>query len=78
MNTLLKQIELIEQVDQIICSGFTGTPLELAMRLKVSRRRLLRTLNVMKQLNAPIVFDSQLKSYCYTEVGQFFFGFVNK
>ncbi len=75
MAKLEEQINLMEQLDQLIRLKATGTPEQLANRLKISRAGLFRLMEIMKQLNAPIKFDIYLQSYVYEKNVCFKFGF---
>lgn len=60
----------IQTIDYLMRKKYTGSPNELASRLRVSLRTLHDTLRFMKQeLNAPIVYNAVRKSYCYKEDG---------
>jgi len=75
---VLKQIELIRRVDQLVRLQATGSPVEFADRLDVSKTKLYRTINIMRDLNAPIEYDSSLKSFVYIKAVGFQFGFYQK
>ncbi len=75
MNVIIQQLTLIERVDQLIRMQATGTPIELASRLGISKTKLYRVINTMKALNAPVVYDVALQSYVYEEAVGFQFGF---
>ncbi|WP_159090874.1 MULTISPECIES: hypothetical protein [Aquimarina] len=68
-------MEIIRRIDDSIREGATGRPEDFAANIGISRTKLHRLLNVMKSLNAPIIFDSEKKSYLYTEPVTFNFGF---
>ncbi|GAA4273508.1 hypothetical protein U6A24_18945 [Aquimarina gracilis] len=78
MNIVIKQIELIERIDRLIRMQATGSPEELAHRLEISKTKLYRALNIMRELNAPIVYDVSLQSFIYKEAVGFSFGFYHK
>ncbi|TSE05422.1 DNA-binding protein [Aquimarina algiphila] len=78
MYNVIKQLERIERVDQLIRLEATGTPLELASRLRISRTQLHRIINIMKMLNAPIVYDDKIRSYRYKTIVGCQFGFYTK
>ncbi len=78
MNVMIKQIELIERIDQLIRMQATGNPLELSDRLGISKTKLYRTINTMRELNAPIVYDMALQSFIYEASVGFSFGFYHK
>ncbi len=77
MNIMLKQIELIQRIDQLIRLHATGSPMELAAKLKISKTKLYRTLFIMKQLNAPVEFDTSSQQYYYAESVKFTCGFYS-
>ncbi|MBG6131775.1 hypothetical protein IWQ47_003483 [Aquimarina sp. EL_43] len=77
MNIMLKQIELIQRIDQLIRLNATGSPMELAAKLKISKTKLYRTLFIMKQLNAPVEFDTSSQQYYYAESVGFKCGFFS-
>ena len=75
MRKLTKQIELLERLDQLIRLKATGRPKQLAERLRVSEATVFRTIETMKEMNAPICYDIGRESYIYTETTRFRFGF---
>ncbi|TSE05775.1 MULTISPECIES: DNA-binding protein [Aquimarina] len=75
MNIIIKQIELIQRMDQLIRLQATGTPDDLATKLGISKTKLYRLINIMKELNAPITYDISVQSFIYAEVVGFKFGF---
>ena len=78
MTKIERQIELIERLDRLIRLQATGNPKQLARRLEISKASLFRVFEVMKRLNAPIVFDIALQSYVYEEEVNFRFGFYTR
>lgn len=64
-------LERLERIDRLIRIKGTGTPAELAARLKMSERNIYQYLNLMKELGAPIKFDPFRETYYYSEEGQF-------
>ncbi|MEW7277744.1 hypothetical protein ABW636_04030 [Aquimarina sp. 2201CG1-2-11] len=78
MNGIIKHIELIERIDQLIRLQATGTPLELASKLGVSKTKLYRIIRTMKLLNAPIEYNIALQSFVYAQAVGFEFGFFAK
>lgn len=67
----LEQIQRIERLDQLIRLRATGTPRELAKRLRISSRQLFNLLYIMRnELEAPIKYDNDSNSYVYSEQGQ--------
>ncbi len=78
MNILIKQIALIQRIDRLVRLQATGTGEELAYKLGVSKTKLYRILNTMKQLDAPIEYDYSIQSFVYSESVGFRFGFFAK
>lgn len=78
MQQLTKQIMLLERIDQLVRLHATGTPTEFAARLGISKAKLYRTIDVMKELRAPIVYNISLRSFKYEEAVNFKFGFYLK
>ncbi|WP_109852613.1 DNA-binding protein [Aquimarina sp. AU58] len=78
MNSIIKQIELIERIDQLIRLQATGSPEELSSKLGISKTKLYRIINTMKSLNAPIEYDITVQSFVYAELVDFTFGFYTK
>ncbi len=75
MKRLLKQIELLERVDQLIRLKATGRPKRLAERLNVSEATVFRIIDTMKAMHAPISYNIARQSYIYTETTNFKCGF---
>lgn len=75
MNLITKQISLIERIDQLVRLQGTGSPKELATRLNISKAKLYRIIDIMKALNAPIVYDFAIQSFVYEEAVGFRCGF---
>ncbi len=74
-NMMMKHINMIQRIDQLIHMQATGTPEQLAKRLSISKTKVHRLINIMKDLNAPIVYDFALQSYIYQNEVGFKFGF---
>lgn len=64
-------LERLERIDRLIRIKGTGTPAELAARLKMSERNIYQYLNLMRDMGAPIKFDPFRETYYYSEDGQF-------
>ncbi|WP_271769249.1 hypothetical protein [Aquimarina algiphila] len=76
MSAFIKRVELINRIDQLIRLQATGTPVELASRLGISKNKLYRILKNMRDLNAPIDYDVTSRNFVYQEdVVYFRFGF---
>lgn len=66
----------LERIDQLIRIKATGTPTELAGKLGISERTVYEYLNLMKELGAPIKFNSYRQTYYYDEEGMFNISFL--
>ncbi len=75
MNTMMKQIELIERIDQLTRMHATGSPDDLSMRLEISKTKLYRMLHLMKALGAPVIYSVSVRSFVYEKEVAFSFGF---
>lgn len=75
---MVKQIQRIERLHQLIKLKATGPPKKCAERLEISERQLYNTLELMKELGAPVYFDSALCSYSYEHEVVCSFGFLAK
>ena len=62
----LKQLERLRKIHQLIKVQNTGTPNELAKKLRISTRLLYLLLEHLKELDAPLVFNRCSKTYYYT------------
>ena len=71
----ITQLERIERINLLIKTKSTGTPSQLANRLELSERRVYQLINLLKTLGAPVYFDKDRNSYCYSEDVRFTFGF---
>ena len=78
MNTVIKQIILIQKIDRLICMRATGSPHDLAYKLGISKTKLYRILDVMKELGAPIFYNSCLQSFVYENTVEFTVGFFDR
>ncbi len=78
MNIIIKHIELIERIDRLIRMQATGSPVDLASRLGISRAQIYRVIDIMKELKAPIEYDFTIQSFVYAESVDFRFGFYIK
>ena len=63
--------EKLKQLDYFIQSESTGTPSELAAKMKVSKSMVFRYISFMKkELNAPICYKQMKETYVYEEKGK--------
>ncbi len=65
----------IEWIDQEIRDQQTGTPDQLAGKLKMSVRLLYYYLDMMKLLGAPIEYSQATNSFIYLRSGYFYKGY---
>lgn len=61
------QIERINRLNLLIRREATGTPLQLAEKLNVSKATVNRLIRELKDMGAPIVYCKYSQSYKYTE-----------
>ncbi len=78
MSMIIKHIEMIERIDQLIRLQVTGSPDELASKLEISKTKLYRIINTMRSLNAPILYDLSVQSFIYESSVGFRFGFYSR
>lgn len=78
MKLIIKQIAILERVDQLIRLKATGRPRDLAKRLEVSEATIFRIIDTMKEMNAPIYYDLARQSYLYSDMTTFKCGFYLK
>lgn len=63
--TVFEQLSLLKRLDLLIRRKATGTPMQLARRLGVSRASVFRYLNELKSVGAPIQYCKVRQSYFY-------------
>ncbi len=71
-----EKLQVIERVDSLIKRKGTGTAEDLANKLGVSRRCVFDIIDVMKRMDAPIVYNTRRKSYEYEKPCKLMIGFV--
>jgi hypothetical protein len=76
MGNIKAKGDLINRVNKLIQRRGTGSPDQLAARLKISKATLFRLIDTMKELGAPIVYDFLVQTYTYEYEVDFMFGFV--
>ena len=64
---LFESLFLLERLDQLIRLKATGTPGELASRLGISKRQILRILRHLRAEGFPIEYDRARESYFYSK-----------
>jgi predicted DNA-binding transcriptional regulator YafY len=72
---LSRTLRHLQQLDHYIRIGKTGSPTELALKLKVCERQIHRYIVLLKKLGAPVEYCRKRKTYCYTTEGGFSFKF---
>lgn len=65
--SLLKYIDRLKRMDDLIRRKATGCAHEFAEKLDISRSQLLQDLKELRELGAPIEFCPINKSYLYTK-----------
>lgn len=65
--SLLKYIERLKRIDDLIRRKATGNPEEFAKKLNISRSQLLQDLKELKELGAAIEYSFNSRSYYYGE-----------
>ncbi len=75
MKIIIQHIALLERIDQLARLQATGNPEELAYKLGISKTKLYRIINLMKEWDAPITYDFTKQSFVYDEAVGFRFGF---
>jgi len=68
--------EKISRIDRLIRLKATGSPADLAQRLKISESGLYRYIGYMRLMGAPIIFCKIRNSYAYEDNGKFQVGFI--
>jgi len=61
-----QQLERLRKIHKLIQQQNTGSPDELAERLKISRRQLYNILDYLKEIEAPLIFSRKDNTFCYT------------
>jgi hypothetical protein len=72
---MLKQIQRIERLHQLIRLKATGPHKECALKLAISERQVYNIIEIMKELGAPIYYNNAIGSYCYDHEVKCAFGF---
>lgn len=76
MKTFKHLFHQLSLIDQLVSDQRTGTPLELAERLKISKRQLFTYIHFLrKDLKAPMRYDIKKSTYVYAEEGHILSGF---
>lgn len=64
--SLLKYIDRIKRIDDLIKRKATGNAESFAKKLGISRSQLLQDLKELRELGAPIEFNTERQCYVYT------------
>jgi len=59
----IEQIERLQKLNKLIEQEKTGTPEELAAKLRIGKRQLYNLLEVLKNTGAEIEYAKKIKSY---------------
>ena len=76
--TFIEKLNLIERIDQLIRLRATGTADDLATKLQISRRNVYIIIELMKSMDAPILYDIYKKTFYYEYDCELSIGFVEK
>ena len=76
--SLLKYIERMKRMDDLIGRKATGCATEFAQKLGISPSQLFQDLKEMKELGAPIQFCPIRRTYYYEKKGQLTVDFVTE
>ena len=73
------QLNHIRRLTALIQRKATGKPETLAQRLNISQSTLFALLKFLRdEFDAPICYDTERESYCFTREIYFFMGFSEK
>ncbi|WP_298116740.1 HTH domain-containing protein [Flavobacterium sp.] len=64
---ILKQTDRIKKIHKLILEEKTGTPIELADKLSISRSQLYNVIETLKEFDAPIKYSKKTNSFYYTK-----------
>lgn len=62
----IKQIERINIIHKLISVEQTGTPLQFAKKLKLSKSQMYNVLDTFKDFNAPVKYCKKRESFYYS------------
>ncbi len=69
-------INRMKHLDSLIKRRATGCPQCLCKKINISERSVFNLIEQMKNLGAPIAYDSSTKNYYYETPGEFTFKFL--
>jgi predicted DNA-binding transcriptional regulator YafY len=67
----------LSYLDYLISTRATGTPEQLAQKLKVTERTVYNYLNIMKGLGAPVSYSNSRCTYFYQYEGKLIIKFMS-
>lgn len=73
---ILEKRNIYLKLDEMIRLNVPGDALELSEQLGVSANTFLKSIEEMRGMGAPILYNGNLGHYFYRESGQFLFGFI--
>ncbi len=76
--SIIKYLERIKRMDDLIRRKATGTPDEFACRMDLSLSALAKYIKLLKEMGAPIAYDNNRKSYHYLFPCKLKIGFESK
>ena len=72
---IIKYLNRVKKMDGLIRRKATGTPEEFAEKMGLSRIALLKYIKLLKEMNAPVEYDYNRRSYYYLFPCQLKLGF---
>ena len=76
--SLLKYLERLKRMDDLIRRKATGSPEEFSRKLNISRSQFLQDLKELREMGAPIEYCKITRSYIYTKPCQPILSFNEK
>lgn len=76
--SLLKYVERLKRMDDLIRRKATGSSQEFASKLGVSQSQLFQDLKEMRELGAPVSFCNSRRSYVYETDGRLLLSFSSE
>ena len=64
---LVKNMHRLRAMNALIYEQITGTPIEFAKKIGVSRRQLYRLLELLISLEAPVSYSRKMQSFYYSK-----------
>ena len=73
--SLLKYVDRLKRMDDLIRRKATGTPVEFSRKLGICKSMLMINLTELKQMGAPLKYDHSNQTYCYDRTCRLIFEF---